>query len=102
MKIPGACAHIASLKTVAPAKRRECEECVKTGSEWVHLRTCQNLRRNALLRFLAAPARQPAREGLGPSRHRVDYRGAMGIAACAGRTDHRRGHYDASVRAHVN
>ena len=41
MKIPGACAHIASLKTVAPAKRRECEECVKTGSEGVHLRTCQ-------------------------------------------------------------
>lgn len=41
MKIPGACAHIAGLKTVVHTKRRECEECVKIGSSWVHLRTCQ-------------------------------------------------------------
>ena len=41
MKIPGACAHIASLKAVVHEKRRECEECVKIGSTWVHLRTCQ-------------------------------------------------------------
>ena len=41
MKIPGACAHIASLETVVPPKNHECEECVKTGSSWVHLRTCQ-------------------------------------------------------------
>ena len=36
-----ACAHIAAVTKVRPAKRRECEECVKTGSAWVHLRTCQ-------------------------------------------------------------
>lgn len=35
------CAHIAAITAVRQAKRRECEECVKTGSEWVHLRTCQ-------------------------------------------------------------
>ena len=41
MKIPGACAHLASRETVVPPKNHECEECVKTGSSWVHLRTCQ-------------------------------------------------------------
>lgn len=35
------CAHLAAIKTVKHAKRRECEECVKIGSRWVHLRTCQ-------------------------------------------------------------
>jgi hypothetical protein len=41
VKIPGACAHVASLEAVVPAKKLECEECVKTGSRWVRLRTCQ-------------------------------------------------------------
>ena len=41
MKVPGACTHMASLKEVVHAKHRSCEECVKIGSEWVHLRTCQ-------------------------------------------------------------
>jgi len=36
-----ACAHIRGVKTVKTAKRRECEDCVKMGAEWVHLRTCQ-------------------------------------------------------------
>jgi hypothetical protein len=36
-----ACAHIAAVTSVRPAKRRECEECVKIGASWVHLRTCQ-------------------------------------------------------------
>ena len=35
------CAHIAAVRTVRTAKRRECEECVKIGAPWVHLRTCQ-------------------------------------------------------------
>ena len=35
------CAHIAAIETVKHAKRRECEECVKMGARWVHLRTCQ-------------------------------------------------------------
>jgi uncharacterized UBP type Zn finger protein len=41
MKIEGACQHIEALAKVAKAKRRECEECVKTGDRWLHLRTCQ-------------------------------------------------------------
>jgi hypothetical protein len=35
------CAHIKAVKTVRHPSRRECAECVKTGSRWVHLRTCQ-------------------------------------------------------------
>ena len=41
MHIEGACAHIAALDDVTQAKRRQCEECVKIGARWVHLRTCQ-------------------------------------------------------------
>jgi hypothetical protein len=35
------CSHIGAITTVKHAKRRECEECVKSGAQWVHLRTCQ-------------------------------------------------------------
>ena len=35
------CAHIRAITTVKQPKRRECEECVKIGARWVHLRTCQ-------------------------------------------------------------
>ena len=37
-----ACAHLSGISTVKQAARRECDECVKTGSRWVHLRTCQS------------------------------------------------------------
>jgi branched-subunit amino acid aminotransferase/4-amino-4-deoxychorismate lyase len=37
----GTCSHLDAITTVKHAKRRECEECVKIGSSWVHLRTCQ-------------------------------------------------------------
>jgi hypothetical protein len=37
----GICQHIDAIDSVKGAQRRECEECVKTGSRWVHLRTCQ-------------------------------------------------------------
>src|SRR5918996_419238 len=36
-----ACPHIESVEQVKLPKKRECEECVKIGSDWVHLRTCQ-------------------------------------------------------------
>lgn len=42
MKISGACTHIANVETVVPPKNLECDECVKIGSRWVHLRTCQS------------------------------------------------------------
>jgi len=35
------CAHIDAIESVKHPKRRECEECVKIGAKWVHLRTCQ-------------------------------------------------------------
>jgi hypothetical protein len=38
----GPCSHIEDISEVKSARRRECEECVKIGSQWVHLRTCQS------------------------------------------------------------
>ena len=35
------CAHIKSIKLIKLPERRACEECVKIGARWVHLRTCQ-------------------------------------------------------------
>jgi len=35
------CAHIGAVAAVKQPDRRECGECVKIGSKWVHLRTCQ-------------------------------------------------------------
>jgi len=39
--MPSACAHIEEIQSVVPARQHACEECVKTGSKWLHLRTCQ-------------------------------------------------------------
>jgi hypothetical protein len=36
------CEHITSLTSIRTAAKRECVECVKSGSSWVHLRTCQS------------------------------------------------------------
>lgn len=36
-----ACEHLAAVTTVKPATARACEDCVRIGSQWVHLRTCQ-------------------------------------------------------------
>lgn len=36
-----ACKHIAAVSSVKQPARRVCEECIKTGDSWVHLRTCQ-------------------------------------------------------------
>jgi hypothetical protein len=37
----GVCAHIDAIEKIKHAHKRECEECVRIGSEWMHLRTCQ-------------------------------------------------------------
>jgi hypothetical protein len=39
--MPTSCEHLRGITTIKAPARRECEECVKIGSEWVHLRTCQ-------------------------------------------------------------
>jgi hypothetical protein len=36
-----ACTHIQNIKSIKQSEAHECEECVKIGSSWVHLRTCQ-------------------------------------------------------------
>jgi Zn-finger in ubiquitin-hydrolases and other protein len=35
------CEHLEAITSVKHAKRHVCEECIKTGDVWVHLRTCQ-------------------------------------------------------------
>lgn len=34
------CEHLANFNKIEPSVY-ECEECTKTGDQWVHLRTCQ-------------------------------------------------------------
>ena len=38
----GACAHISAVKKMLAPKQRVCDDCVKIGAKWVHLRTCQS------------------------------------------------------------
>ena len=35
------CPHLDAVANLKAAVRYECDECVKTGDDWVHLRTCQ-------------------------------------------------------------
>ena len=35
------CSHIAGIETVTPSALG-CEECLKSGSEWLHLRICRS------------------------------------------------------------
>lgn len=35
------CAHIEAISDVKQPRDRVCDECVKMGGHWVHLRTCQ-------------------------------------------------------------
>jgi hypothetical protein len=39
--MPDTCSHIEAISEIRAARDLECEECVKSGAEWVHLRTCQ-------------------------------------------------------------
>jgi Zn-finger in ubiquitin-hydrolases and other protein len=39
-----ACPHLDAVDAVAHPKERVCEECVRIGARWVHLRTCQTCR----------------------------------------------------------
>ena len=35
------CSHLDQVKVEAPGEVAGCEECLATGSEWVHLRACR-------------------------------------------------------------
>jgi len=37
----GGCGHMRAISSVKGPGLAECEECVKVGGQWVHLRTCQ-------------------------------------------------------------
>ena len=37
----GICKHIEEIKEIKTPTGYKCEECMKTGGHWVHLRTCQ-------------------------------------------------------------
>jgi hypothetical protein len=38
----GTCAHLFAVTTIKHPQRRECDECLKIGADWIHLRTCQS------------------------------------------------------------
>ena len=35
------CVHLAEVRDVTPRTPEGCEECLKTGDTWVHLRLCE-------------------------------------------------------------
>jgi hypothetical protein len=35
------CTHLGAIKEVKLSDEHVCEECIKQGTKWVHLRTCQ-------------------------------------------------------------
>jgi uncharacterized UBP type Zn finger protein len=37
---PTTCPHVVQIRPVAPRTPQGCEECLRTGSGWVHLRLC--------------------------------------------------------------
>jgi uncharacterized UBP type Zn finger protein len=62
------CVHIETISSVKHPAVRECEECIKTGSRWVHLRTCQEC--GATLCCDSSPNRH-ARKHAGATGHPV-------------------------------
>jgi uncharacterized UBP type Zn finger protein len=40
--MPETCEHIETVDTIKRPQNHVCEECVKQGTKWVHLRTCQS------------------------------------------------------------
>ena len=41
MKDSSVCNHINRIEVLKYPQKQICEECIKTGNTWVHLRTCQ-------------------------------------------------------------
>jgi hypothetical protein len=61
------CKHLTNL-VVHSATKDYCEECVKTGSSWVHLRVCQTC--NAVLCCDSSPNQHASRHA-GQTNHPV-------------------------------
>jgi hypothetical protein len=41
IQMPDTWSHLDALTDIKQPRRHVCEECVKTGDRWMHLRTCQ-------------------------------------------------------------
>jgi uncharacterized UBP type Zn finger protein len=39
-RMTAACPHVAEIRDVTPKTPQGCEECLRTGGHWVHLRLC--------------------------------------------------------------
>ena len=63
-----ACTHLSAVQDVKKPQRYVCDECVKVGGKWVHLRTCQTC--GLTLCCDNSPARH-ARAHAGSSKHPV-------------------------------
>src|SRR3954466_6481338 len=63
-----ACAHITAIHQIKHPQRHECEECIKLGASWVHLRTCQSC--GATLCCDSSPNRHASKHARAP-RHPV-------------------------------
>lgn len=37
---PGTCSHLGDIRPVTPSTGEGCEDCLRTGGTWVHLRMC--------------------------------------------------------------
>ena len=58
------CTHLDTITvTELPEEVAGCEDCLRDGGKWLHLRICLSLRPRRLLRRLAQPARVQARGG---------------------------------------
>ncbi len=53
------CTHLNQIKFTKPSKH-VCEECIKMGDSWVHLRMCLECGKRGLLRLLKEQARDQA------------------------------------------
>lgn len=51
------CSHFDQIKQPAARTPEGCEECLKTGDGWVHLRLCETCRPRRLLRQLEKQTR---------------------------------------------
>jgi uncharacterized UBP type Zn finger protein len=38
---PAICEHLSGIDELKQPQAHHCDECIKTGGHWVHLRTCQ-------------------------------------------------------------
>ena len=61
--MPIRCTHMNTIRTVTPSALG-CEECLKTGDAWVHLRICRTCGRHATKHYHAT--QHPIIEGYDP------------------------------------